>query len=479
LKAESKITQEELRIIAERSERLEKELARQNIAFESLFKLVEKLGTTLDLEKIVRLFLLTVMGQLRLKRVILFISTDDMQRLFPARSLGYKGKEPGPIHPSSSFARWLRTLERPSDMDVFFNNAGSVPGEEIRTVEELVDAGFSYCAPLKDNDELVGVLFYSGRITGEPFGEFDDSLLMMLCKVAAITIRNANLYQAALRSKAELERFSRVKREFINHTSHELRTPLTVLKSALWSIEPEEVETGILIEMARDAVSRLQTRVEHILSLNEIELDNSTFNFVVCDISSIIEECLREVIPELESKQVKVHLDDRVKYKTMVLDSKKIKIVLRSIIENAVNFVERGGNIEITIDLVDDPDWSEQGVEIGDWKLEENPGLLAVKGCGRDEDPLDEYISELWGVKTSQYLLIRIKDDGIGIPPEEIKGLAEPFKRASNSTVRNVKGLGIGLSVSQKIVAGHGGKLFCRSEVGKGAEFSIWLPVKE
>jgi len=302
---------------------------------------------------------------------------------------------------------------------------------------------------------------------------------MMLCRVATITIRNANLYQAAVRSKAELERFSRVKREFINHTSHELRTPLTVLKSALWSIEPEEVDAGILVDMARDAVSRLQTRVEHLLSLNEIELDNSTFNFEICDVSSIIEDCLREVIPELESKHIKVNFEDNVKYKTMKLDSKKIKIVLRSIIDNALNFVERGGNIDISIDLVDEPDWESQGIEIGDWKLEDNSNYFLSSRHAGDVDSIDGYLSELSSLKGSQYLLIRIKDDGIGIPPEEIRSLAEPFKRASNSTVRNVKGLGIGLSVSQKIVAGHGGKLFCKSEVGRGAEFSIWLPVME
>jgi len=479
LKTKSNITQEELRIITERSERLEEELARQNIAFEAVFKLVEKLGTTLDLEKIVRLFLLTVMGQLRLKGVSLFIATGDLQELLPVRSLGRRSERLKPIPSGSPFARWVRTLDGPSSIDEFFNNAGSLSGEDIKPVRDLMDAGYSYCAPLKDSEELVGALLYSSRITGEPFGDFDDSLLMMLCRVATITIRNANLYQAAVRSKAELERFSRVKREFINHTSHELRTPLTVLKSALWSIEPEEVDAGILVDMARDAVSRLQTRVEHLLSLNEIELDNSTFNFEICDVSSIIEDCLREVIPELESKHIKVNFEDNVKYKTMKLDSKKIKIVLRSIIDNALNFVERGGNIDISIDLVDEPDWESQGIEIGDWKLEDNSNYFLSSRPAGEVDSIDGYLSELSSLKGSQYLLIRIKDDGIGIPPEEIRSLAEPFKRASNSTVRNVKGLGIGLSVSQKIVAGHGGKLFCKSEVGRGAEFSIWLPVME
>jgi len=156
LKTKSNITQEELRIITERSERLEEELARQNIAFEAVFKLVEKLGTTLDLEKIVRLFLLTVMGQLRLKGVSLFIATGDLQELLPVRSEKLK-----PIPSGSPFARWVRTLDGPSSIDEFFNNAGSLSGEDIKPVRDLMDAGYSYCAPLKDSEELVGALLYS------------------------------------------------------------------------------------------------------------------------------------------------------------------------------------------------------------------------------------------------------------------------------------------------------------------------------
>ena len=73
------------------------------------------------------------------------------------------------------------------------------------------------------------------------------------------------------------------------------------------------------------------------------------------------------------------------------------------------------------------------------------------------------------------FLVVRVRDDGIGIPRDEITAIAEPFRRASNSPLANVKGLGIGLSVALKIIAGHGGRLFCRSVEGEGTEFSIWL----
>jgi len=481
VKLDRKLSPDDVQEVLDRLNKLERELARQNIAFDAVFKLVEKLGTTLELDRIVRLFLLTVMGQLRTKSVVLFLSREGSKEFAPVHSLGLAAKNYiESISHDNGVVRWLNTLDKPTSLDNFFNSGNMVNEDDRSLVEKLLEGGLSFTAPLKCNDELSGVLFYSGRITGEPFTDFDDSLLMMLCKVAAITIKNASLYRTAIESKRELERFNKVKREFINHTSHELRTPLTVLKSALWSLEPEQMESGILVEMAKDAVSRLQTRVEYLLTLNEIELDNSTFRFDICDISAILEDCLREVIPELEEKQITVRLNDNVMGKTMRLDSKKMMVVIRSIVDNALNFVERGGNIDISVDIVDKPDWKEVGLEIGGWSLnEEFQKTHAVIDGESKTGSIECYLRELNNSVLSKYLVIRIKDDGIGIPPEEIAGLAEPFRRASNSTMTNVRGLGIGLSVSQKIVAGHGGRLFCKSEVGKGAEFSIWLPIVE
>jgi two-component system phosphate regulon sensor histidine kinase PhoR len=272
-----------------------------------------------------------------------------------------------------------------------------------------------------------------------------------------------------------------VKKEFINHTSHELRTPLTVLKSALWSIEPGEVEEDIMVDMAKNAVMSLSSVVEYLLSLNEIELKQTDFRMGLVDVSGIIEDCLREILPEIEEKAITVQVKDSARFKQVLLDPSKIKIVLKSLLDNALDFVEHGGRIEIETLVSDSQPGKDEGVEIGDWYLgldqrfdgdlfdglfEEAPGIDVSEG----EIPFDRSLG-------MSHFVIRISDDGIGIPPEEIKTIAEPFKRATNSTHKNVKGLGIGLSVAQKIISGHGGKLFCKSSKGEGSVFSIWLPM--
>jgi signal transduction histidine kinase len=457
-------------------------LERQNITFDAIFRLLEKVGSAQDVKRITQLFLMTLMGQLGLRKASCYLVHPGRKSLRNYYALGLSGKASlPPFHMGSAFVKWLMSSDDPEHIDTFFSCCPEHERNEVEPVGGLVESGFAYGYALKDQEGMVGALFYSGRVTGRAFSEFDNELLKMLSAVATITIKNAWLYQMTLLSKLELEKFAEVKKEFMNHTSHELRTPLTVLRSALWSIEPGEVGENIMVEMAKDAVQSLQNIVEYLLSLNEIELKKTDLRMELTDISGILEDCLREALPELEEKSVQVRLDDRARYRKTMIDPSKMKIVLKSMLGNALDFVAQGGNIHIETAVSEKSPGDEEGIEIGDWygTLEEQfgGGLFSNLQSGAPGFKSGEEGLSFARTNRQSYFVIRIRDDGIGIPPEEIKTLAEPFRRATNSTVRNVKGLGIGLSVSQKIVAGHGGKIFCRSVPGDGARFSVWLPM--
>jgi signal transduction histidine kinase len=461
---------------------MEQCLERQNIAFDAIFGLLERLGTTQDVKKIVQLFLMTIMGQLGLKRACCYLVHPSRRTLQQFYALGVADAESLPHLPvKSSFVKWLRQLDKPEHFDLFFSSYVGGDRGEVDQLSPLVDEGFSYVYPLKDQDGMLGAVFYSAKVSGAGFSGFEAELLEMLAGVATITIKSAWLYQMTLLSKLELERFTEVKKEFINHTSHELRTPLTVLKSALWSIEPGEIEGDVMVDMAKNAVMSLSSVVEYLLSLNEIELKQTDLRMGLVDVSSIVEDCLREKLPEFEEKGITVRMQDNARYRQALIDPSKIKIVLRSLLDNALDFVEQGGTIEIETLVSDAVPGEGEGIEIGEWYLGLDQhfggdlfdGLFAEapeSGNPAEEPPFEKSVA-------GGYYVVRVSDDGIGIPPEEIRTLAEPFKRATNSTHKNVKGLGIGLSVAQKIVAGHGGKLYCRSSEGQGSVFSIWLPM--
>ncbi len=465
-------------------ERAEECLERRNMTFDAIFKLLEKIGTTMDVRKIVQLFLMTLMGQLGLKRAACHLVHTERRLLSGFYSLGVADKDSiVAFSTDGAFARWLESLDGPEHVDSYFAGAGVRADNDEEAVAALVDRGFAYAYPLKDQDGMVGAVFYSTKITGEGFDAFENELLKMLAGVATITIKNAWLYQVTLLSKLELEKFAEVKKEFINHTSHELRTPLTVLKSALWSIEPDEIDDNIMVDMAKDAVTSLQNVVDYLLSLNEIELNKTDLRMMPTDVHDIIEDCLREMLPDIEEKAVRVSVDNGAGYERAMIDPSKVKIVIRNMLDNALESVGEGGNIRVETLLSGDDPTAEEGIEIGDWRISFDEryggGLFldtGVDGCASGSGDGGERFER---TRDTRYLVVRIGDDGIGIPAEEIKSIAEPFRRATNSMVKNVKGLGIGLSVSQKIVAGHGGKIFCRSVEGEGARFSIWIPMIE
>jgi signal transduction histidine kinase len=457
-------------------------LERQRLTFEAIFRLVEKLGTTFDVSKIASLFLMTLMGQLKVRRASLYFVVPEKKILEPYRSLGVaNGGALASVPIEAALAQWLVDAAGPVTLDEFCVGPGCAVDEEEEMIRRFAGAGFSHAIALSEQGDLLGALFYSSAVTGEPFSDFDDEIIKMLARVASITIKNAFLYQAAIASKHELEQFSEVKREFITHTSHELRTPLTVVKSALWSLEPDEVDEEVLVDMAKDALTRLEGKVEYLLSLNDIELNRTEFRFEQSEVSSILEGVLREILPELEEKRVHVDVDDQARFRKLLIDTGKIKIVVRSILDNAIGSVGCGGNIAITLRVSEAPPGSGEGVAIGDWRSN-GAGPDAVFSAsvsdGRDDGIGPGTRRRQRGIGGPLYVVISVKDDGIGIPASEIATLAEPFTMASNSQNRNVKGLGIGLSVSQKIVSGHGGAIFCKSDLGQGAQFSVWLPLE-
>ncbi len=458
-------------------EDLKEALDKKNIAFKALFSLIERLGTTLDLEKVVRLFLTTLMGQIGLRKVALYLPAPGERVMVPYHSIGLKkDTQLPPLEKYGKFMQWLQKSGTLVHIDNFFNSAGGLD-EEYQELNLFVEGGFAYVLPLVEKEETIGVILLSNKVAGEGFSEFDVEMMLMISRVASITIRNAWLYQKTTRAKSELENFSKVKKQFINHTSHELRTPLTVINSTIWSIDVDEGDS-ILLNMARDAVTNLKNKVELLLSLNDIELNENALNPESCDVYSILEDCLREIIAEVEEKRVRVTLNNKAGSCQIKADPSKLKIVYKALIDNALNYVKSGGEINIDVELSEHPPGEEDGIELKGW----NAGTFE-DSLPRPEEPVDVLDSAVkqegmlfQPSSQTSYLVARVSDDGIGIPQEEIVSLSEPFKRASNSPLADVRGLGIGLSISQRIVSGHGGRLFCKSEQNGGSEFSVWLP---
>ena len=230
---------------------------------------------------------------------------------------------------------------------------------------------------------------------------------------------------------SELDQAENLKNDFISSVSHELRTPLTAIRgwgeTAKMSLGTDEALVKRGLDVVLSEADRLSGLVEELLDFSRMETGRLSVVSQQLDISQILSESVDMYI-ELARQQGIELIFTRPADDTYVSgDPNRLKQVFINIIDNAVKYTEKGGQV-----LVD------QTVE---------------EGCAR----------------------ITVKDTGVGIPAQDIDRVKEKFYKA-NKTVR---GSGIGLAVADEIIKQHKGLLFLESTEGVGTTVTIVLPLYE
>jgi len=227
----------------------------------------------------------------------------------------------------------------------------------------------------------------------------------------------------------KLKEVNVLKSQFISTVSHEFRTPLAGILSSVqllqiyndtWDKEKKEK----LFKQIFDAVQHTKALLDDVSLIDEEQTSKSFFRPTNIQLLPLINEIIEENISVSEAHQ-KIILRSKLEIKTHYMDSIMIRHIFNNIISNAIKYSDE--NITIDINDID------------------NKGIKFI-----------------------------IKDQGIGIPYEEIKYLLEPFYRASNRGA--VKGTGFGLSIVKRFVDLHKGQLLIESIVNKGTTVTIILP---
>ena len=228
---------------------------------------------------------------------------------------------------------------------------------------------------------------------------------------------------------ARLEALFRAQRRFIADVGHELRTPLTVIKgNAQWMRRIDALDKEALdsIEEEADRMTRL---VEDLLLLARAEAGKLPLRHETVALETVLAEVAREIQVMAREKGIALRLE--ISEPVVVLgDADRLKQVFINLASNAVKYTPQGGEVVLT--------------------LETEPG---------------------WAV-------CRVKDNGPGIPPEDLPHVFERFYRADKARSRG-KGFGLGLSIAYWIVKHHGGEITAASEMGKGTTFTVRLPAGE
>jgi len=249
-------------------------------------------------------------------------------------------------------------------------------------------------------------------------------------KLLAITKENEELLKNTLE-------YDRLKTEFFSTVSHELRTPLNIILSttqlmALTYIPDSSSDNKLnrYLKMLKQNSYRLLRLIDNLIDINRLDVGYMKMNFRKHNVITIIENVTLSVASYIESKGISLIFDTDIEEKYIVCDADKIERIILNLLSNAVKFTDAHGLIEVNI--------------------------------------YDKHDN----------IIISVKDTGIGIPEEKSKIIFERFRQVDSSLTRKKEGSGIGLSLVKALVEAHGGKIFLKSEVGKGSEFIINLPVR-
>lgn len=229
-----------------------------------------------------------------------------------------------------------------------------------------------------------------------------------------------------------LKELEKIRQDFVANVSHELRTPLTTIKgyaeTLLEGISREEVAYSF-IQVIKKHSDRLEKIVEDLLMLSKIESKEFQWDKGSIPVSDLIQGALELLKDSFKKKNITVSVTPIAPEVQVYGDHKYLEQALFNLLDNAIKYGREGGKIEISV-------------------------------IERDQKEVE----------------IAIKDDGIGIPKEDISRIFERFYRVDKGRSRELGGTGLGLSIVKHIVQAHGGRVWAESQIGKGSTFYLTLP---
>ncbi len=232
----------------------------------------------------------------------------------------------------------------------------------------------------------------------------------------------------------------RLKSEFVATVSHELRTPMTAIKGYVDLLMMGA--TGALnesqshfLEIVRSNINRLNILVDDLLDISRIESGRVTIDVAPVNLHTLADEIVREVLnrSQTDNKPMAISLDAPKDLPPVMGDSARLRQILDNLVDNAYNYTPRNGTIQIRIHQED--------------------------GC----------------------LQVDIKDNGVGIRPEDQARIFERFYRGEHPFVLATPGTGLGLPIVRELVEMHKGKIWMTSTgvPGEGSTFSFTLPIQK
>lgn len=313
-------------------------------------------------------------------------------------------------------------MANPAAEKLLGHGGGAIVGKSIKdTLQQEHSLVLSHGSPdsIKEielsgkNDEIRRVLRTSNAVVEDR----DGHTIGMVSVLSDIT---------------KMKEVEQLKSDFVANVSHELRSPLAAIQKNL-AIILDQTAGAIndnqkeFLALAKGNVERLTRLINDLLDLSKIESGKMELKRSRIDLSSLIRNAVIAFTGWFREKGITAHLELPKTPLEAEVDGDKITQVLNNLISNALKFTPEKGQIRVAL---------------------------------KEADPLE----------------VSVADSGIGIAPQDLARIFNKFEQVSSQQTNGIHGTGLGLPLAKEIVERHGGKVWVRSDIGKGSVFTFTLP---
>lgn len=317
--------------------------------------------------------------------------------------------------------------------------------QQVQKIEEITKIHHHVVYPLSSKGKSLGVVVFGLSKPYSNLSEAEKDLLAAFMDEAGIAVENATLYSDLRRINEELRianskltELDKMKDELVSIASHELRTPMTAIKSYLWLVLHRHAESLTpklkeYLSRAYESSERMINLVNDMLSVSRIDTGRLQLNLQALNLKVIIESVLEEFAIRAKEEGLKLEFErPETLLPKVLVDPDRIREVLVNLVGNAVKFTGPGGEVMVS------------------------------------------------ARKVGNFVEVAVTDNGPGIPKQDLPRLFQKFGRLSHSfttAAETAGGTGLGLYIAKGIIDLHNGKIWVKSEAGKGSSFYFTVRV--